>query len=123
MDNQKLSILKMIESGRVTAEEGLKLLDVVDGPRRRPLSRDFRRVRILVSELGSGRRRAQANLPLSLVDLGLGLAARAANRSISIAGRPIDAQDLRDAIRTGGPGRILEFSDDEENVRVEVFIE
>lgn len=130
MENDKLSILKMIETGRVTADEGLRLLEALEAPKRedggrgaRESARGPRRVRILVTELGSGRRRADANLPMPLVDLALRLAARGANSSIRIGGRPVDPEDILRAAHEGIRGRILDIIDDAENVKVEVFLE
>lgn len=125
-ENEKLSILKMIESGRLTADEGLRLLEALDGPKREPGTRGGReanRLRIMVTELGSGRRRAQANLPMALVDLALRLAARSADNSLNIAGQRLDLAAVLEAMHSGTLGRILDIVDDRENVKVEVFLE
>ncbi len=129
MENEKLSILKMVESGRITAEEGLRLLAALEAPKRPEGGRDSREVsrgphhlRILVTELSSGRRRADANIPMPLVDLALRLAARSAN-SIRVAGRPIDPEEILRAAHEGSIGRVLGVTDDDENVKVEFFLE
>ncbi len=121
----------MIETGRLTAEEGLRLLEALNAPKREPggrgeagQTREPNRVVIHVTELGTGRRRVQADLPMALVDLGLRALARSANRStINIAGEPIDPEALRQAARSGARGRVLYLVDDQENVKVEVFLE
>lgn len=131
-ENDKLSILKMIETGRITADEGLRLLEALEAPQREGQPRPGRhgredlpepkRVRIQVSELGTGRRRIDANLPMPLVDLALRLATRSA-RSINVAGRPIDPDEIWRAAHEGARGRVLNLEDDDENVKVEVFVE
>ncbi len=128
MEDERLSILKMIETGRVTAEEGLRLLEALDAPRREagerePRPREPRNVRVLVTDLASGRRLSQAAVPVALVELALRLATRGASRSVSIGGKPVDAGLVLEAVRRGADGRILDLTNDEENVRVEVFLE
>jgi len=123
VEREKLTILKMIEEGRVTAEEGLRLLEVLEGPERPSPPREPRRLRLTVTELGTGRRRVQLNVPVSLVDLGLRVAARSANRFMRVGGHQIDLEAVAAAIREGGVGRILDLTDEVENVRVEVFLE
>jgi len=123
VDREKLSILKMIEEGRVTAEEGLRLLEALDTPRRGPARPAARRLRVRVSELGTGRTRAQVNIPLDLVDLGLRWAARSVNRRIRIGEIEIDPKRLSAAVRRGDVGRLLDYTDDDENARVEIILE
>jgi hypothetical protein len=121
--DERLAILKMIEAGKVTAEEGLRLLEALGRSRRGSARPDPRHLRLLVSELGTGRRRAQLNVPFSLVEIGLRLAARGMSRTVRLAGQEMDVESLAAAIRDGGPGRVLDLTDDVENVRVEVFVE
>jgi len=123
VEQEKLAILKMIEKGRVTAEEGLRLLEVLEAPERPSPPREPRRLRLTVTELRTGRRRVHLNVPVSLVDLGLRLAARTANRFVRVGEHEIDPEAVAAAIREGGVGRILDLTDEVENVRVEVFLE
>ena len=123
MDDEKLSILKMIESGRVTAEEGHSLLAALDSPKREASGSAPRRFRVLVTELGTGRRRANVQVPISLVDLVLRLTPRSADRTVGIFNQRVEVETLLDAVRSGVVGRILDMSDDSENVRLEVFVE
>ncbi len=123
--NERLSILKMIESGRLTAEEGLGLLEALDSPRQGGPAggaNDSRRVRLVVTELGSGRRRAQLNVPVSLVDMVLRLTARVAGRP-GPDGGGFDPRSIAAAVHKGSGGRILDLTDDIENVHLEVFVE
>jgi hypothetical protein len=125
-DTERLSILKMIEAGRLTADEGIRLLDALDTSKREPgekSGREPQRLRVVVTELGSGRRRAQASVPLSLVEVGLRLAARGVTGVVRIAGQPVDPATILDAVRSGTQGRILDIVDDQENIKAEVFLE
>jgi len=124
VEEERLSILKMVEEGRVTAEEGLKLLNALDPPRRGEMRLRARRLRVRVSELGSGRTRAEVNIPIELAELGLKLAARLLNRGVIRVGRrAVDPEELAQAVRHGELGRVLGYTDDDENARVEVFLE
>lgn len=125
MSGEKLSILKMIASGRVTAEEGLRLLDALDGPRREaaPQPREARRLRVVATDIATGRRRAQVNVPVGLADLVLRLATRYACGSFRVAGEDIDPKTVLAAIHDGTLGCVLEATSPEEGVKVEVFVE
>lgn len=126
VENEKLSILKMVASGRLTAEEGLRLLEALGPPKRQEDeggARPARRLRVTVTELGTGRRRAQANLPMPLVDLALRFVARSAGSFVNVAGHRVDADTLLEAVHDGTPGRVLDLVDDRENVKLEVFLE
>lgn len=122
MHSEKLAILKMIEQGRVTAEEGARLLEALDAATREPPPQPLRRLRLLISELGSGRRRGEAIIPIPIIEFGLALALRG-RRHLRLGRRELDPEVILSAVREGRPGRILEYTDDRENARVEAFLE
>jgi len=57
------------------------------------------------------------------VDLVLRLTPRSADRTVGIFNQRVEVETLLDAVRSGVVGRILDMSDDSENVRLEVFVE
>jgi xanthine/CO dehydrogenase XdhC/CoxF family maturation factor len=111
-------ILSMIEAGQVSASEAAQLLDAL-GPGPQPSERNRARlVRVRVTDLPSGRQKANVTIPVSLVNVGLRLGARLAPQLSASA-----LADLIRSIERGATGRLLEWQDLEEGERVELFVE
>ncbi|MEI8307095.1 MAG: hypothetical protein WCF99_08505 [Chloroflexales bacterium] len=116
--SERNRILKMIESGQVSADEAAHLLDAI-GPAPRPADRQRSRlVRVRVTNLHTGRQTANVTIPVSLVNVGLRLGARLAPH---LSGSDVEA--LIHGIEGGASGRLLEWQDLEEGERVELIVE
>jgi SHOCT-like protein len=121
ISDERLRILKLIESGQVSAEEGAQLLEALgEGPARdRPrTSAPARTLRVRVTDLNTRRQKINVTIPVSLVGVGLKLGARLAPRIASA-----NTEEIMRAIEAGTPGRIFEMQDLDENERVEIFVE
>jgi len=120
---ERIKILQMIQDGKISAEDGAKLLEALNkGARshsfsRRPLGAptDSRFLRVRVTDMDSGKSKVSVNLPLSLVDAGMSIAA---NFAPGVANA-----DIMEAIRTGLTGKIIDVIDEEDREHVEIFIE
>lgn len=119
---ERMRILKMISDRQITAEEGARLLEALrtsaTEPQPRPEPGKARWLRIRVTDRTSGRTKVNVNLPAGLVDVGLKMGARFAP---DMAG--MDLHALRAAVREGVQGRIIEVDDEEDDERVEIFLE
>ena len=124
---ERMQILKMIEAKQITAEEGAKLLGALgekDGsseptsPSPSPAT-SGKWFRVRVTDAKSGRRKVNVNIPLGLVDVGLKMGARFAPAGLE----GLDIEKVIAAIKTGGEGKIVDVSNDEDGEHVEVFIE
>jgi hypothetical protein len=118
---ERMRILKLIESGQVKAEEGAQLLEALGAgaePARARGRTNPRFLRIRVIDLHSQRQKINVTIPVSLVDIGLKLGARLVPRIAAAS-----AQDILHAIASGATGRILEVQDLEEAERIEIFME
>jgi len=131
LENQRLTILKMLERGRLTAEEALRLLEALDATggtgrhrvRGAAAAGPAPRLRLSLVELDTGRSRAEAVLPASLVEFFLRLGLLGPGGTFRVAGQRLSGDLLLDALREGATGRILAVTDHDQNVRVEVFLE
>ncbi|NPA26232.1 MAG: DUF2089 domain-containing protein [Chloroflexi bacterium] len=126
MSDERLRILKMVEEGKLSAEEAARLLSALsEAPRATqdaPSSTDARRPRWLrVQVLEGNGRRVQVNVPVSLVDIALRIAARTAALKNQESQQMLQA--LKDAIASGEIGRIIEVVDESDGDRVEIFLE
>jgi len=116
--------LKLIEEGKISAEDGVKLLSAL-GERRRVgvknmgFSADAARwLRIRVTDNATGRSKAAVQIPLGLIDAGQKMGARFVPE---VEG--VDIASVMDAMRSGVIGRIMDVTDDENGEHIEIFIE
>jgi len=117
--DERNRVLRLVESGQLTAVQAAQLLDTLGLEREQSSDRVWNRlVRVRVTHLPTKRQKANVTIPLGLVNVGLRLATRLAPQ---ISGSALE--DLLHAIENGTTGRLLDFQDLEEGERVEIFIE
>lgn len=120
MDAERLQILKMVEKGQITAQEGARLLEALAGnstERTTPSRPTWFRVR--VTDTRTGRRKVDVNIPLSLVSVGMRLGARFAPE----VGDVDIPELLRQIEEEGMQGRVIDVMDEEDGEHVEIFVE
>lgn len=117
---ERMKILKMIEEGKLSAEEGAKLLSALAGGTRPGglASGGAKWLRVRVTDLHSGRAKATVQIPLSLIEAGMKIGAHFAPE---IEG--VDMDQLMNALRAGVTGKIIDVTDDEDGEHVEIFVE
>jgi hypothetical protein len=120
---ERMKILKMIEEGKLSAEEGTKLLAALSErrsvPSRTPgMPGGARWLRIRVTDTRSGRSKASVQIPLALVDAGLKIGAHFAPQ---VEG--VDMSNVMEALRSGVTGKIIDVTDDEDGEHVEIYVE
>jgi len=123
---ERMKILKLIEEGKISAEEGSKLLTALSGARRgvpappRPsgMGGPARWLRIRVTDTRTGRSKASVQLPLSMVDAGIKIGARFVPEVDGV-----DMTSVMDAVRAGVTGKIIDVVDDEDGDHVEIYVE
>jgi hypothetical protein len=123
MSEERARILQMISEGKISAEEGTKLLSALrnsEAPAS-PASgkaKSGRWFRVRVIDLETDRVKVNVNLPMSLVSVATKMGARF---SPDIDG--LDWSELLATIEEGAVGRLVEVEDNEGRERVEVFVE
>jgi hypothetical protein len=122
---ERMKILKMIEDGKLSAEEGTKLLAALNSPRipspPRPPGMTpggARWLRIRVTDIRTGRSKASVQIPLALVDAGMKIGAHYAPE---VEG--VDMTNVMEALRSGVTGKIIDVTDDEDGEHVEIYVE
>jgi hypothetical protein len=119
-----MKILKMIEEGKLSAEEGTKLLMALSEkrtptpPRPPGMSSGPRWLRIRVTDVRTGRSKASVQIPLALVDAGLKIGAHFAPE---VEG--VDMSNVMEAVRSGVTGKIIDVTDEEDGEHVEIYVE
>ena len=121
ISEERLRILKLIESGQVSAEEGGQLIEALAANQERDRPRGAvqpRVLRVRVTDVSSRRQKINVTIPVSLVGIGLKLGAKLVRRMESA-----NADQIMRAIEGGSLGRIFEMQDLDEGERVEIFVE
>lgn len=124
---ERMQILKMIENKQITAEEGAKLLAALEEHDRAESAAKVKPspttsgkwFRVRVTDLKSGKRKVNVNIPLGLVDVGLKMGAKFAPAGME----ELDINQIIAAIKSGTEGKIVDVEDEEDGEHVEVFIE
>jgi len=122
-NEERMKILKMIDEGKITAEEGAKLLGTLGESRKtaprkpmsQPLAGGARWLKVRVTDMVTGKAKATVNLPLGLVDAGLNIASKYAP--------DVAFDELVEAINAGAEGKVIDVYDEEDGEHVEIFIE
>jgi len=120
--DERMKILKMIDEGKISAEEGAKLLAALTESqktsRKAPIkssSGGARWLRVRVTDMVTGKAKATINLPMGLVDAGMNIASQYAP--------DVAFDELMEAIAAGAEGKIIDVIDEEDGEHVEIFIE
>jgi DUF4097 and DUF4098 domain-containing protein YvlB len=120
-NEERMKILKMIDEGKITAEEGAKLLSALTEQRKSTSRKSLREssgaswLRIRVTDMVTGKAKATVNLPIGLVDAGLNIASQYAP--------DVEFDQLIEAIHAGAEGKIIDVMDEEDGEHVEIYIE
>lgn len=121
MSEERMQILKMLEAGQIKAKEAADLLAALEKPRPAEPEAATTRGRwlhIRVTDLASGKTKVNVNVPMNLVDVAVRMGARFTPKTESF-----DPQELIEAIRRGGMGKVLDVEDQEDGERVEIYVD
>lgn len=121
---ERMKILKMINDGKITADEGAQLLSAITQRSEKPKKASTRTLtgqwlRVRVTDMSSGKAKVNVNVPMKLVDAGLNIAAQ-------FTPEMEDAQMMeavKEALAENMVGKIVDIVDEEDQEHVEIFIE
>ena len=122
---ERMKILSMIREGKITAEEGAKLLSALSSSQKsvrgKPPTRtggEPRWFRVRVTDTFSGKTKTTVNIPLGLMEWGMQIGAHFAPEV-----GDLNMEQLMEMLRTGAEGKIVDVLDEEDGEHVEIFIE
>ncbi len=125
---ERLKIMKMVQDGKISAEDGLELLDMLSdknakGKATSPdptndLKGTPQWFRVVVTDTITGKTRVNVRLPVSLVHAGMKMGAKF---SPQVDG--LDQSQLAEFIHNGVTGKVIDVYDGDKDEHVEVFIE
>ena len=121
---ERMKILKMVEDGKISAEDGAKLLAALSESRKAPPPSSMppggeaRWFRVRVTDLATGKTKVNVNIPMGLVNVAIKAGARFAPGLDSE-----QMQALAEGLKSGAVGKIVDATDEEDGERVEIFVE
>lgn len=125
--DERLRILKMVEQGQISAEDGARLLEALSSAEQPRLAPPYsnatssgspRWLRVRVTDLATGKNKVNVNIPMGLVNVGLKMGARFAPEM-----EGVDIEQLTQLIKSGATGKLIEVEDAADGERVEIFVE
>lgn len=124
-NEERMEILQKIETGEVSVQDALGMMSpaatpapVPSTPRQPETAGSQRWLRVRVTNMSTGKRKVSVNVPLGLMKWGLALGSHYAPEL-----NGVDWDEIVTELDRSADGFLVEVEDDEDNERVEVFIE
>lgn len=132
--DEKMSILKMIESGKITAEEGAELLKALE---EKPVYYDFsnksehngfegetasengkiRFLKIRIHDTKNNKTKVNVNIPYTFVKYGLKFLPK------EDLNDKLNLEEVLRAVKNSEHGKIIDVYDEEEGQHIEIYLE
>jgi hypothetical protein len=123
-ETERFKILKMVETGKLTANEGISLLQALrqEHKTRRPAFQASNSgpnwFRVRVTDTITGKSKASISIPMGLMEWGLRIGAQFAPEVSNV-----NLEELGQVLRSGVEGKIIDVIDEEDGEHVEIFVE
>jgi hypothetical protein len=130
---ERIKILKMVQDGKITADQAAELLKALEEgrsataggapgqavlPGQAGAPHGGRWFRVRITDAKTGKTHVNVRLPLSVAAAGMKMGMR-----FSPEMEGMDIQQLADLIQSGETGQIVDVVDDDDGEHVEVFVE
>ena len=123
---EKMQILTMVKDGKISTEEGVKLLDALDNSGNASTQTvnitnkaKWLKIRVFDPEDAT---KVNVTLPISLINIGVKLAGKFSPEFKETGLTESDMEEIFTAIKNGETGKIVEV-DSEDGTKVEIVIE
>jgi hypothetical protein len=131
MNEEKRRILKMVEEGKISADEAAQLMEALESTAEEPVTRAAgqtaegeeasRVLKIRVFNKGSEEPKVNLNIPLRFIGFLKNMIPQSEKEKIERRG--FDLDELMDRAEHGSIGTIMDIEDDEDSERVLITIE
>lgn len=125
MSVEKLQILEMVRDGKISTEEGVKLLEALDNNKTsdeaNSQNKKAKWIKIKVFSPDDDKK-VNVTLPISLISIGVKLAEKFSPEIKASGLTQDDMDEILNAIKSGATGKIVDI-DGENGEKVEIVIE
>ncbi|HAF61726.1 MAG TPA: hypothetical protein DCK95_05320 [Anaerolineaceae bacterium] len=124
MEEDRMMILKMLQEGKIDADQAARLLEALEAGKTEEKKenvkeeRTGRWFRVRVSDVITGNQKTNIRIPIGLMNAGFRIGAQ-----FSPEVSALKSDDIMNAIKSGKTGLIIDVIDDDDNEHVEIFIE
>lgn len=119
---ERLKILSLIQEGKLSPEDGLRLLDALNKPAAlkpiQPIASPARWLHVLITDLASGKTRVNVRLPVRVLNTGIKIGAR-----FSTEIGQMEMDQILEAVRSGATGKVLDITDEEDGEHIQIMLE
>lgn len=117
---ERMQIIQMVADGKISAEEGTRLLEALAKGSRPSTSAEAkpRWFKVRVTDLATGKERINMRFPLGLVQVGVKMGARFTPEM-----EGVNFDEIVAAIKGGAHGQIVDLTDEQGGERVEIYLE
>ena len=125
INEERMRILQMIQEGKITAEEGAKLLEAMEETDKEPeqisLPREGKSLKVKITEINSGSVKVNLSLPLGIARFVKNFIPPA--ERMKLEDRGIDLDSVFANLDLGTLGKLIEVEDEQEGHKIEIWIE
>lgn len=120
MNEEKIKILEMLESGKITAKEAADLLESLEERKTMEIKKEEKPkwLRIKVYDEKTGKSKVNVNLPYTLINFALKFIPKE-----QLNNDKINFDEIFNAIKQGAQGKLVDVVDDEKGEHIEIYIE
>ncbi|MBA1335000.1 MAG: hypothetical protein HPY66_0622 [Firmicutes bacterium] len=126
MKEEMMQILRMVEEGKITAEQAAQLIEAgniaeeANECGKQPSGR-AKWLKVRVYDVSTNKKKVNVSIPLSLVSMGLKLGMKFGLDREEL--KDFDYDDIIRMIEAGEEGKLVDVVDEEKNEKVEVYVE
>ncbi|PKL67154.1 MAG: hypothetical protein CVV28_07040 [Methanobacteriales archaeon HGW-Methanobacteriales-1] len=123
VSEERMQILEMVEEGKINTKDAMELLDALERNLEsiKPKT-EAKWLKVRVKTMDDNPK-VNVNIPLSLVDVGLKLAKKFDPKLEESGLDQIDLDEIIEAVKNGAEGKIVDVEDEENQTKVQVFVE
>lgn len=123
VSEERMQILEMVEKGKLTTAEATELLDALEGNEVEITpKKDAKWLKIRVQTMDDNPK-VNVNIPISLVEVGLKLAKKFDPKLEDAALDQIDLDEIIEAVKNGAEGKLVDVEDEENQTKVQIYVE
>lgn len=121
LKEEKMEILKMIESGKVSSKDGLDLLNALETKTETLSTTKAKWLKVKVFDPDDNTK-VNVNVPIALVEIGLKFATKFSPELEDSSLDKVDFKEIAEAIKNGAHGKIVDIESDN-GEKVEIVVE
>ncbi len=122
--DERIQILGMVEEGKITAAEGMELLNALEENNTEIMPKtEAKWLKVRVKTMDEDKTKVNVNIPIALVDVGLKLAKTYDPKLKDSGLDKINIEEIVEAVKNGAEGKIVDVEDEESQTHVQVYVE